>query len=483
MKNIPLRLWIAVSLVSLAPLSGGELKPQPPGTKTDWAVHPIETKYQLPNSLGPGDFNKDGFTDYVVIHEGRAGNTSIVFHPGKSGDVRKPWPIVVMPKLGNAENADAGDFDGDGNLDIVIVEAGGPRNDTYSRARFQWGPTPDRVMDPSAWTASEAIPDSVDVGHWLWVQARDLNGDGITDFVAGGRRHESNHSFSGIRWFEAPRAVKDRRDLSKWVMHDLAPGWLGGHGFIFADIDGDGDDDIVDCNSDWDTGFKDMMVGWMENPGKGPELRKTWKVHSIAGGRDFYPKAQVAVADMNGDGRLDALIQGRNHLYIYFQLPGNEWEKMAVLKPEPTRFLARPTAVADLNGNGKLVVIGGLLHEAGFFPEGKASVFWMEHEGDKPTPDNWTTHAIRWGDYSNGVRTGKTNKNNIWVDSFGQGEKWDNFEPVDVDGDGDLDLVANVEEHGRWNQQGAARDEPLLGVVWFENPLKKAGAPGAPRRQ
>lgn len=470
------RLWpyLAACAVSLAPLRSDELKPQPPGTKTDWAVHRIETQFQLPNSLGPGDFNKDGFTDYVVIHEGR--NYSIVLHPGRAGDPRKPWPLVAIPQKGNVENGAAGDFDGDGNLDMVVVEAGGPRNNTYSRARFLWGPAPDRLLDGSAWALSDPIPASVDVGHWLWVQAKDLNGDGVTDFVAGGRMHESNKSYSGIRWFEAPENPKDRRNLAKWTMHDLAPDWLGGHGFIFVDLDGDGDEDIVDCNSDWDTGFKQMMIGWMENPGpKAPELRRPWRVRSIAGGRDFYPKAQVAVADMNADGRLDVMVQGRNHLYIYFQLPGDEWDKIAVLKPEVARWLARPTKVADLNGDGKLDVVGGLIHEAGFFPAGKASVFWMEYEGPKATPDKWKTHPIRWGDYSNGVTVGKTNKNNIWRDSFGQGEKWDNFELVDVDGDGDLDIVANVEEHGRWTQQGTHRAEPILGVVWFENPLRKAG--------
>lgn len=42
------------------------------------------------------------------------------------------------------------------------------------------------------------------------------------------------------------------------------------------------------------------------------------------------------------------------------------------------------------------------------------------------------------------------------------GEKWDRIVPLDVDGDGDLDLVANVEEMNRLRS--------LLAVVWFENP-------------
>ena len=43
---------------------------------------------------------------------------------------------------------------------------------------------------------------------------------------------------------------------------------------------------------------------------------------------------------------------------------------------------------------------------------------------------------------------------------------------ADVDGDGDLDLLGNVEEHFRRGPDG--KDISWFSVVWFENPLDSA---------
>ena len=42
----------------------------------------------------------------------------------------------------------------------------------------------------------------------------------------------------------------------------------------------------------------------------------------------------------------------------------------------------------------------------------------------------------------------------------------------DVDQDGDLDLVGNVEEHYHWNLPSDKLPQSYFSVVWFENPLK-----------
>jgi len=44
--------------------------------------------------------------------------------------------------------------------------------------------------------------------------------------------------------------------------------------------------------------------------------------------------------------------------------------------------------------------------------------------------------------------------------------------PLDVDGDGDLDLLGNVEEHFHRGPDG--RDVSWFSVVWFENPRNSA---------
>jgi hypothetical protein len=74
----------------------------------------------------------------------------------------------------------------------------------------------------------------------------------------------------------------------------------------------------------------------------------------------------------------------------------------------------------------------------------------MEYRDQAPGADNWTTHVIKPG--SGHLGTG-------WW-----GEKWDQSIFYDVDRDGDLDVVANVEEFHDLKKVH-------LAVVWFENPL------------
>jgi hypothetical protein len=84
-----------------------------------------------------------------------------------------------------------------------------------------------------------------------------------------------------------------------------------------------------------------------------------------------------------------------------------------------------------------------------------ASVFCLENNGS--SPDSWKIDPIKWSDGSNA--------RDPWI-----GEKWDHLIPLDVVGDGELDLLVNVEE--RYNDGLDGKDLSWFSVVWFENPLR-----------
>ena len=46
-----------------------------------WKMHHIDRQFWNHNSLSPGDVDKDGLDDYLVIHEG-ADKVTILFYPG-----------------------------------------------------------------------------------------------------------------------------------------------------------------------------------------------------------------------------------------------------------------------------------------------------------------------------------------------------------------------------------------------------------------
>ncbi len=443
-----------------------------------WPMHPIDHRFRGANALGPGDLDGDGSTDYVTNYEFDQ-RYVVALHPGGGADPRLPWPTVVahaappMPVGIDTENAILADLDGDGSLDVVGAQGWHVTSwweGQSAGVRIVWAPSRDRVLDPSAWVDGGRIPETIDAGHFLTVQAYDVNGDGALDIVAGGRVHEGNGARASIKWISAPGSPAERRDLSLWSVHEIDPEQWDGHGFVLDDVDQDGDSDIVDANADFDTPEAEETVHWYENPGTGsPEQLGPWPRHEIYRGPEFYAKPQIAVADLDGDGLRDLITSVDDAIY-WFRKTGLypvAFERVVIPRDERTRWPTRPVRVADVDGDGRLDIVGMLTHDGGLIPHDKAAAFWMAYTGDDPGAASWITHPIKWG-------SGEP----MQLLTFG--EKWDGAELADVDVDGDLDLVANCEE---WWVDGAPElaryvdprvDPEAVAVVWFENRIGEA---------
>jgi hypothetical protein len=436
-------------------------------TKNTWKMHVISNPNEkLPNGLSEVDCNGDGLPDYVTNYESN-GNIRIAFHPGLQ-EVKEPWPTVVVGNVPNAESAAFGDFDDDGRPDVVVAH-GVEHTDRQSGVFIIWGPAvADQSMDAHAWKMSEDIPSSINGGQYTYVNSQDVNKDGVDDIIIGGRRNgRARHGdrpyspediFTGLKWFKAPQQHTDRRDPSKWSVHYIDPELKGSFGPQFADIDGDGDDDIVVTNADWDTRKHDRMIIWYENPGSGSLAQLgIWNKHIVYHGDEFFTKPQVVPGDLNGDGQTDIVIQpSKESVIYYFENQGGtqvEFKRVEIEKAPETQWLSRPTKLFDINADGKMDIIGMLIHKDSRLPSDKAAVFWMEFQGKYPMATNWTSHVVKWG--GDFVGNGLFN-----------GEKWDQCIFRDVDQDGDVDIVANCEEYHD-------QDTVYIGVVWFENPGKE----------
>ena len=115
------------------------------------------------------------------------------------------------------------------------------------------------------------------------VHVADMDGDGDLDIVSASQVDDT------IAWYENDGAANPT-----WTAADIATSADFATDVHVADMDGDGDLDIVSAS------FADDTIAWYENDGA---ANPTWTAADIATSADGA--LSVYVADMDGDGDLD----------------------------------------------------------------------------------------------------------------------------------------------------------------------------------
>jgi len=165
--------------------------------------------------------------------------------------------------------------------------------------------------------------------------------------------------------------------------------------------------------------------------------KKEWVSH-LVGCKDLEVMFMDLV-DLDGDGLQDAIVTERTNKQIVFMKrldkSGLNWKSYQIDIPA---IAGTPKAVkiADMNSDGKPDIVYTAEHAEGDL-EG---VFWLSYN-NQPTNPTWEWHKI----------------------SGPVGVKFDRMELIDLDGDGDLDVLTTEENFGE--------DSKGLGIIWYENPL------------
>ncbi len=388
---------------------------------TPWTRHVVDDSSEGADGVKLADINGDGLADIATGWE-EGGVTRVYINPGPD-HAKSKWPKITVGKTPSVEDATFVDLDQDGKLDVVSCCEG-----TTKQIFVHWAPSEsEALLDGSKWE-QEVLTTMLDKGQqWMFAWPMQVDGEHGVDLIAGSKGDNAQ-----LGWFEAPT---DGRDLSGYQWHPISPaGWI--MSIWKRDMDGDRDLDLVI------TDRTERLRGcrWLENPGPGPAQRLPWKNHPMCDGADEV--LSMDLADLDGDGLEDAVVAVKDMAILFLKRldkSGLRWQSHRI-SADYHAGNTRAVAVTDINGDKQLD-----LAVTTWIAGGKHGVFWLEFE---QTEQRWVAHQI----------SGKA-----------EGIKYDRIEMLDLDDDGDVDLLTCEEREG-----GVG-----LGVIWYENPFGPGRAEGS----
>ncbi len=374
---------------------------------TAWQCHIVDNESRGADGVRLDDVNSDGLMDITTGWE-EGGITKVYLNPGKE-KVKMPWPSVQVGRTGSVEDAVFVDLDSDGNTDVISCCEG-----KNKRVYVHWAPkNKEQYLDSLKWKY-KSIPVTENRMQWMFcmpMQVDDVNG---IDLICAGKNENAE-----LGWLEAP---ENPRNLDDYKWHPITPvGWV--MSIISRDMDGDGDEDILIS----DRRGERRGIRWLERPNDSQKLKNLWRDHLI--GASDVEVMFIDIVDIDNDKQKEILAAAKpDQIIIYKNLGSNIWAEQKISFPENTGS-AKAVSAADFDKDGQMDLVFTCEHAQ----ENRSGVMWLK-KGD----DQWIPNEI----------------------SGPKGIKYDRIELIDLDKDGDMDVLTCEER----------QDDKGLGVIWYENP-------------
>ena len=313
----------------------------PKGTFTETLIAEI----QSPAHMAAVDIDGDGDLDLVVAALGvlmpsnnRVGSVVILENDGRQHFA----PHVVADRIARVADVEAGDLDGDGDVDLAVAGFG------YDDGETSW------LENTGGWTFEQHV--LLRLSGPINAVIADMNGDGHPDIVA----------LVSQEWEEIWAFLNDGRGRFTNTMiwgstnSDFGSSWIS-----IVDLDRDGDRDVLYSNGDaFDYAPPNSRpwqgVQWLENTGQ-----MKFEFHRIA---DFQGASSPQAADVDGDGDLDVVVASANNDWnnpaspslVWLENNGRMQFSLRPLASSPTHLIT--LAVGDLDGDGTADLVTGGMH-------------------------------------------------------------------------------------------------------------------------
>jgi len=325
----------------------------------------------------------------------------------------------------------AGDLNGDGFADLVsgrnvYFSPGGNLSGKWRKADLGRNVDANLIYTPQAgrpFLLAEALPDVLrfNVGP----DGKTDEGDVVARIPPTGHHNGQGYKIANLLKGNEADEIIYASQGGLYVMDPTRPPpWpvtlvgkdASDEGLGVADMDGDGDLDLI-------SGYRSpgvdaevpTVVVWFENPGV---LDPSWSMHPV--GTTIFATDRVEAADLDGDGRADVVVAEER--YPGLEPDANLWVFLQkdtgfVRQKVVTQFSMNNLDVADLDRDGDL------------------DLLTAEHKGPNLSLQVW-------------LNDGRANFTRQEIDRGKESHL--GTRAVDMDGDGDLDIVSIGWDHHRY---------------------------------
>ena len=354
--------------------------------------HDIATQTPGEVSVSAVDFDGDGDVD--VLSSSR-GDGRVDWYEN-NGSQSFSSHIIALNGWGNAEDFHAADIDADWDIDVLVA--------LWLSRKIAWYENDgaenftEHVISISS-TNSEGTTERAKS-----VYAVDVNGDGHLEFIAG-LDDGSAPSNNNLAWYENDGA-------ENFTEHVITTDYDEIGSVYAADIDGDNDIDFLS------SAHVSNIVAWYENDGS-----QNFTPHTIASNASASSHSRaIHAADVNGDGYIDVISPSSINTISWYQ---NDGSGNFTINTFNVSNIPMSVYGKDLDGDRDVDIIAAIFD----WPTStNDKIAWYENAG----AENFKVHELR---------------------SSTQAPQ--SIFPVDLDGDGDIDLI-----------NGGASDGK---IVWYEN--------------